>query len=119
MGEDKCGEITFMRQMTTGIWTILLCLLCLCAPADAQNPRVLAEWPLTDLDEEQLGESYEFHQMAVTALSYREMSLRVKGADPHVVGPELSFDAYEGRRIVINITVQEAGSAAVFFTTEW
>ncbi len=109
-----------MRRVT-GIWSILLCLVCLCSPAVAQNadePRVLAEWPLVEMDETMVGRSYKFHQMAVAEMRHRDLSLRVKGAEPHVVGPKLSFDAYDGRRLVVNMSVQEAVRAAVFFTTE-
>jgi len=109
-----------MRQ-ATGIWSILLYLVCLCWPAGAQNtdePRVLAEWPLVELDKAQLGRFYEFHHMAVAGVRHRELSLRVKATDSYILGPELNFDAYEGRRLVVNMSCQDAAGAAVFFTTE-
>jgi len=109
-----------MRQVT-GICGVLLFAVCLCPPAGAQNadePLVLAEWPLAELDETQLSRFYEFHQMTVAGVRHREMSLRVKGADPYIAGPELNFDAYAGRRLIVNMSCQDAARAAVFFTTD-
>jgi len=110
-----------MMRQATGIWSILLCMACLCWPAGAQNtdePRVLAEWPLVELDETQIGRFYEFHHMTVAGVRHRDLSLRVKATDPYIVGPKLNFDAYDGRRLVVNMSCQDAVGASVFFTTE-
>jgi len=100
---------------------LLLCMVCMCGSAVAQTgaaPRVLAEWPLAELEYARVHELFSFHDMEALDARDNDLTFRLIGDDPYVVGPKTDFGAEEGRQLVVNMTVSAGHRVTVYFMTE-
>jgi len=115
------GSHSRSLRVLVSIVTVLVCPLCIAIPVHAQalsKPTVLAEWPLTDLDEAHLQSLYTLNDLTVTGIRHRDLWFRSDGPDPYIIGPAEEFRAYAARHIVVNMTVWSGSSASLYFVTE-